>query len=91
MEINRLPVGVIPRIKGTTVSVEFIRENEDHLAAIFIGCYVVHVYWRVLVDETKVSDVRYLSGCIGVDTPTVMGVAGVIHSHRVSDTEGFHD
>ena len=37
MEINRLPVGVIPRIEGTTVSVKFIRENEDHFAAILIG------------------------------------------------------
>jgi hypothetical protein len=50
MEIDRLPVGVIARIECTTVSVEFIGENEDHLAPIFIRRYVVHVDGRVLVN-----------------------------------------
>ena len=67
MEISCLPVRVIPRIEGTTVSIEFIGENEDHLAAILIGWYAVHLGWCVLVDQTKVPNVWYLSGFIGGD------------------------
>ena len=62
MEVDRLPVGVIPWVEGTAVCVEFIGENEDHLAAIFIGGYVVDLDRGVPIDETKVSYVRYLSG-----------------------------
>jgi len=50
MKIGRLPVGVIPRIEGTTISIEFIREDEDHLATVFIGWYIVRVDRCVLVD-----------------------------------------
>ena len=76
MEINRFPIGVIPWIKRATVCIEFIREHEDHLAAIFIGWDIVHLDRGVLVDETKVPNVWYLSGCIGGDaTPTaILGV-----------------
>lgn len=91
MEIDRLPVGIIPRIKRTTVCVEFIGEYENHLPTIFIGWYVVKVDRRVLVDEAKVTDVRYLTGGIGVDgVPTVAGVVGCeVHNHRVADTGGW--
>ena len=50
MEIDRLPVGVVSRIEGPTVSVELVRENEDHLATIFIRWYIVHVDRCVFVD-----------------------------------------
>ena len=92
MEVYRLPVGVIPRIEGTTVSIEFIGENEDHLAAIFIRWYAVQVDRGVLVNQTKISYVRYLSGCISIDAvPTAfMGEfgRGKVYDHRVSNTEG---
>ena len=92
MEIDRLPVGVIPRVEGTTVSIEFIGENEDHFAVIFIGWYAVHVGGGVLVDETKDSDVRYLPGCIGGDTVPTTFVGelrrGKVYDDRVSCTGG---
>ena len=78
MEVYRLPVGVIPRIEGTTVFIEFVRENEDHLAAVFIRWFAVHVGGSVLVYQAEVSDVRYLSGCVRTNTipATVMGEYG---------------
>ena len=92
MEIDRLPIGVIPRVEGTTVSIEFVRENEDHLAAIFIRWYAVHVGGGVLVNQTEVSDVRYLTSCIGGDTvPTTFMSElgrGKVYDHRVSSTGG---
>ena len=89
MEVDRLPVGVISRIKGTTVSIEFIREDKDHLAAVFVGWYVIQVGWGVLVDQTKVPNIRYLTGFIGCDgVPTVTGgsVRGKIYNDGVSST-----
>ena len=91
MEIDRLPVGIVPWIKRTTVCIEFIGENEDHLATIFIGRYVVHFDRSVLVDEAEVADVRDLTGSIGDDAvPTVVAVVRrEVDDHRVSDTGGW--
>jgi hypothetical protein len=50
MKVDRLPVRVVSRIKGTAVCVELIGENEDHVAAIFIGWYIVYIDRRVPVD-----------------------------------------
>ena len=50
MEIDRLPIRVVTRVECTTVSIEFIGENEDQLAAIFVRWYTVHVGRRVLVN-----------------------------------------
>ena len=50
MEIDCLPVGVVPGVEGATVSVKFIGENEDHLAAIFIRRDCVPVDRGVFVD-----------------------------------------
>lgn len=94
MEIDRLPIRIVPWIKGATVCVEFIGEHKYHLAAIFIRWYVVHLGRCVLVDEAKVPDVRYLTGRIGIDTvPTIATVVrrSEIHNHRISDTGGRHD
>lgn len=91
MEVDRLPVGVIPRIEGTTVFVEFIGENEDHLAAVFIRWDVVRSDGCIFVNQPKVSDVRYLSSCIGVDAvPTVMGELrrGEMYDYRIASTGG---
>ena len=89
MEVDRFPVGVISRIKGTTVCIEFIREDKDHLAAIFIRWYAIKVGGGVLVDQTKVSNIRYLTGFIGGDAvPTIAGrsVRGKVYNDGISST-----
>jgi len=89
MEVDRLPVGVISRIKGTTVFIEFIGEDKDHLAAIFVGWYVIQVGGGVLVDQTKVPNIWYLTGFIGGDAvPTIAGgfVRGKVYNDGVSST-----
>ena len=84
MEIDRLPIGVVTGVECATVSIEFIGENEDQLASIFIRWYTVHVGRRVLVEQSKDFRVRYLSSCIGGDAcPTTMGEA---YDHRVTST-----
>lgn len=92
MEIDRLPVGVVSRIEGPTVSVELVRENEDHLATIFIRWYIVHVDRCVLVDQSKVSDVWYLPGCIGGDAVPTTFVGklrrGKVYDHGVTSAGG---
>jgi len=91
MEVDRLPIGVISRIKGTAVTTKFIREYEDHLTAVFIGWYAIKVGGGVLVDQAKVSNIRYLTGFIcGDAVPTVMGelVRGKIYNDGVSSTGG---
>jgi len=89
MEVDRLPVGVISRIKGTAVLIELIREDKDHLAAIFIGWYAIQVGGGVLVDQAKVPNIWYLTGFIGGDAvPTITGVSvrGKIYNDWVSST-----
>lgn len=91
MEIDRLPVGVIPRIEGATISVEFIGENEDHLTAVFIRWHIVHFGGCILVNQSKVSYVRYLPSCIGVDAaPTLLGKLrrGEIYDDGITSTGG---
>lgn len=75
MKIDRLPIGIVPWIKRATVCVELVGEHENHLATIFIRWYAVSVDGRIFVDEAEVSDVRYLTGLIGVDlVPTIVCV-----------------
>ena len=50
MKVSRFPIGVVPRIKGTAVSIEFIGKNKDHLAAVLIRLYIVRLDGRVLVN-----------------------------------------
>jgi len=49
MEVDRLQIGVVTGVECTTVSIEFIGENKDQLASIFVRWYTVPVGRRVLV------------------------------------------
>jgi hypothetical protein len=55
MQVDRLPIGVIPWIKCTTVLVEFVREHQLPFLSIQIGRLRISFSWSVLVNEAKVS------------------------------------
>ena len=88
MEVNRLPIGVVTRVECTAVFVEFVRENEGQLAAVFVGWDIVHAGRRVLVNESKTPRAWYLSGCIGGCVSPTGEFWGEGCSHRVNSTGG---
>jgi len=88
MEVNRLPIGVVTGVERTTVFVEFVRENEDQLAAIFVRWDIVHAGRRVLVNESEFYRARYLTGCIGGYFSPTGELRGEGCGYRVTSTRG---